>query len=264
MSTITNIEDALGALVATAIYPSGTASPSVANTDILVISGWPIKNKLDAQMAAGKAIVSIFKIRQMERDTSRYPREWQQVSVNNPTLTTTINGQTLTIGGTVSTPQSVMTIIDGQSYVYIVQANDTLNTIAANLGALIPGATVANNTITVNGTHSFIARIGVTGTSGKELKRSEAVFSIATWAPTPAIRAAISDAIDVALADQDFISMPDSYAIRIRYAGTQEIDDPQESKIFRRDLNYLIEYPTVRTETEYTITYPDLNSLTLS
>lgn len=260
MADLTDVENTLVTLAANAVYPNGTSQPSVAGVDVRIYPGWPLPANLDADLAAGKANVSIYPSPQ-EHVTTRFDKQYQQLSMNAATLTATVNnaGTTVTIGGAASTPQSVMVIVNGTGYAYAVQANDTLISIATNIAALIPGANSAGAVITISGAHSLIARIGVTGTSIREVKRQERVFWIITWAPTNIIRASIASAIDVVFAATERLSLPDGYYARLRPMGTRESDDPQKAHLYRRDLMYAVEYATTQTETDYAITDPITN-----
>lgn len=260
MADISDVQNTLVTLVANAVYPNGTSQPSVSGSDIRIFAGWPIPANLDADLAAGKANVSIYATN-IERVTTRFDMSWQELSINTPTLTAIVDssGTRVTIGGTAATSQSVMIILNGTGYAYAVQINDTLNSIATNTAALIPGATVSNNVITVSNAYSLIARIGVTGTGIRELKRQERVFWIITWAPTPSARDIIASAIDVALSATIRIALLDGYYARLRYIGTTPTDDIEKENLYKRSLSYAVEYATTQTETEYSVTDPYVN-----
>lgn len=260
MASIADVEATLGALVEKAVYPDGTSNPSVSGNNIEIVSGWPVKDRLDSVMASGNAIVSIYPLPGMQRNTSRFPRQWQTVSMNAPTLTLTVLNNAVTVGGVASAAQNCMIVVNGEPYAYSVKINDTAETIASNIAAIIPGASSTGAIVTVSPGSSIEARVGVSGTVGKELKRQQSVYQIITWAPTPTARNTISEAIDVLFAETDFLSLPDGFAARLLYQGAKEQDHLQKSRIFRRDLQYLVEYPTTKTETQYTITHPIINT----
>lgn len=52
----------------------------------MVYPGWPVPNQLNSDIAAGKAHVSVFP-RPDERNTTRFPKEWQEVSNDGSTGT---------------------------------------------------------------------------------------------------------------------------------------------------------------------------------
>lgn len=60
MADQTDVADALVTISAVAVYPNGTAQPSVAACDIIVYQGWPNPQTLDADLAAGKCHISVF------------------------------------------------------------------------------------------------------------------------------------------------------------------------------------------------------------
>jgi hypothetical protein len=259
MSSIYDVGTALKELAANAVYPSGTSQPSVADVDVKVVYGWPQKDKLDADILAGKAQVSIFPLNGMERQTNFYQRVWQPLNIPLPTLLLTVANNTITVGGTPSTPESCMVIVNGVGYAYEVQAGDTLATIATALASIIPNASAVGPVITIANAYSIIARVNVAGTSVRPLKTQERIFAITVWAPTPEAREAIGSAIEVLFAATQRIAMNDGFFIQMGYRSTYEEDDLQKGLIYRRDLRYAVEYTTTQTQTDYTITYPYAN-----
>lgn len=139
-------------------------------------------------------------------------------------------------------------LIGNNSYVYAVQANDTLTSIATALAALIPGATNTGPVITLTSSQNLIAvRVGINGSMWREVRRQERMMQIIAWAPTPALRDAIAKVIDAALVDLTFITLTDLSAAHVNYKNSPVIDERQKSALYRRDLNYLIEYSTTET-----------------
>lgn len=254
MANITDVCNALIAQIAQTLYPSGTGQASVAGFGIRVFEGWPNPQALDADLLAGVANVSVYPTAS-ERNTSRYPRDWQQASINAATLTATIVNQTITIGGTISTPQNVSAVVNNQAFVYAVQAGDTLTSIATGLTALIvasvAGATSSGAVITLpTGAKIQSARVGVVGTSLREIRRQERVVQITIWANSPQNRDLVANPIDIALANTNFLTLADGTAARAVYKNSPMVDTYQKSKLYRRDFNYSIEYATTETATD--------------
>lgn len=255
MADLSDVETALVNFVAAAVYPNGTSQPSVADADVRIYRGWPIGDQLDADLAAGKCHVSVYSQPNVERNTTRYPRDVQVLAAPVHTLTVTVDGNVITLGGTVSTPQNVIVLCARNArFVYSVQADDTLATIAAAVAALIaaqfPGTSSSGPTIAVSGAPGIIvARIASQGSTWTEQRRQERGMQITCWCPTPALRDALAPAIDVAFAQIDWLTMPDGGAARIRYERNCESDSAEKVQLFRRDLFYGVEYATATTET---------------
>ena len=268
MADVSDVSNALVTLIAATIYPSGTAQASVAGVGVRVYAGWPNPEQLDTDLRAATPIchVSVF-TRPEERNTTRFTTDWKPVSVNTPTMTLTISGQTVTVGGVVppaNNPHNAMLFANGKPYVYAVLATDTLTTIAASLAALIvidmAGTSAVGAVITMpNSARINGARVGVTGSSMRELRRQERSFQISIWADTFVHRDAIAQAIDTVLAFTTFLTLADSSAGRLIYKGSAVSDDQQKDRLFRRDLTYMVEYATTQTETETQITQEQLN-----
>lgn len=266
MADLTDVANTLVAMIAGIVYPSGTGGPSVAATPIVVYQGWPNPQQLDVDIATGKCHVSVYP-RPEERNTTRFTTDWKPVSVNTPTLTLTAAGQTVTVGGAVppaGNPHNAMVFANGKPYVYAVLVSDTLASIAAALAALIvvdvAGTSAAGAVITLPASARLNrARVGVTGSSMRELRRQERLFQIGIWADTPAHRDAIAQAIDSTLAFTTFLTLPDSSAGRLVYKSSMVSDQFQKDKLYRRDLMYTVEFATTQTETDTQITQEQLN-----
>ena len=188
----------------------------------------------------------------MEQRTTRYPNDWQVKSIPTPALTLTTSGTTITVGGTVSSPLNAAALVNGTAYVYAVQANDTLNSIATALAALINVNTPASSTgpvITIPAAKQLVARVGAVGTAIRETKRQKRGFQITCWCPTPALRDLVVPPIDKALADIEFLSLPDGSGGRLLYERSPVSDRVEREGLYRRDLFYSVEYPTTDTQT---------------
>lgn len=254
MADISDVENALVTLIAQTLYPNGTSQPNVPGVPCVVYPGWPAPAQLDADLKIGKSHVSVFPT-PTERNTTRYLKKWKTLSITAPTLTLTINGQQVTVGGAMPTPFSACNmalLVGGKNYVYAVQLNDTLASIATALAALIavdyPGTASAGSVITLPaGAYATSAKVGTTGTSIREVRRQERVIQITVWTDTPAHRDAIIAAFDPVLADTQFLTLVDGTAARLIYKSSPVTDNFQKAKLYRRDLLYTVEYATTQT-----------------
>jgi hypothetical protein len=276
MSDISDVLTVLVKIAECVLYPNGVTKPSIVNSDIVIYPGWPSSDNLDTDLAAGKTHVSVFP-KAEERNTTRYREKEKVTQAPTTTLTLTVqtasgghllldgggnvlledngflllegNSLAIVVGGTISVPQNVMLRVNGKDYVYAVQASNALVDIAAALATLvavdIPGTSASGNSINVGPTGRVqAARVGGVGTVAKEIRRQEHVVMITVWAATPQLRDTIAAAIDVDLAERRFISMPDGYGARIIYKNSLLVDSLQKAALYRRDLNYTIEFAT--------------------
>lgn len=266
MADLTDVGSALVALVAKTLYPNGTGQPSVAGFGIRAYQGWPNPQQLDDDLKVGIAHVSIYP-RPEERNTTRYSKDWKQLAVNAPTLTLTIAGQQITVGGTVpaaNNPQNVAVVANGQSFVYAATSADTLTSIATALSALIAagiaGTSNAGAVITLPNTARIAAaRVGTNGTMIRELRRQERLFQISIWSETPDNRDAVIRPVDEALAATSFLTLTDRTAARLIYKSSPVNDGYQKDKLYRRDLFYTVEYATTQTTTATQIVTDQIN-----
>ena len=259
MADLSDVEDGLCTLVGAALYPPGVPSdgsvPSIAGVPVRIFPGWPTTDRLDCDLTAGIGNVSVFP-RPQERNTTRYLDKWQSLGTNVKLLFLTIDGQTVTVSGQIppaANPHHVMVAVNGAGYAYLVQPTDSLADIAAALAALIavavPGTTNAGAMITLPPSAVIdAARVGITQTSVNEVRRQERLFQIAIWANSPQMRKAIAVPVDLALAKTRRFVLPDQSVARVIYHNTVESDQAQKQQLYRRDLLYTVEYPTLDTD----------------
>lgn len=255
MASLSDVLNTLTDMVADAVYPNGEMQPSVAGVPVDIFPGWPVRNKLDDTLKAGNAMVSVFPTNKA-RATKKFPADYQQIAETPATLTAMVIGDTVTIGGTVSTPQAVMTIVNGVGYGYQVLMSDTLTTIAQAIAALIPGASSAGVVITVPGARSLTASITTQYTAAKDISRQERVFLISCWAINPQIRDLLLAPIDEALKENYRIQMPDSFYAHVFPVETPTpfLDTLEKQLVYRGDLEFKIQYTTTKTDTFTKIT----------
>ena len=265
MADLSDVETAILAVVARALYPAGTGAPSVVGAPARVYRGWPVAPALGPDLRAGAVNVAIYATNR-EKNTTRYPREWQPLQgPPAPTLTLTVAGDTITVAGTIATPQTVAVIVDGiVAFAYAVQPTDTQVTIATALAALIAadesgqwaGTTSAGAVITVPGASALIGRAGTFGTSIRELKRQIRDIVIHIWANRADLRDQVASVLDPALAAVENLSLPDGTTGRLLYVNSPHSDTVLREAAYLRNLVYSVEYPTTETRTDAAILAP--------
>lgn len=256
MADLSDVSNALGALIGNALYPSGASgeNPSpVAGVPVRVDVGWPSPQTLDAAMSAGKAHVSIYP-RPNERNTTRYPQTWDQSgALQTKTFTFTQAGQVVTVGGIQPSPifygHNFAAFVNGVAYIYRSLESDGVDSIAAALCALIasdvPGTTVSGAAITLpNAARIGPLRVGTQAPVLMELKRQEREYQMIVWAGTPAIRDAVAKPIDVLIPQTKFLTLADGTSARLIYKGSPFNDFDQKQGIYRRDFIVSAEYAT--------------------
>ncbi|MGO9304020.1 MAG: hypothetical protein ACLP3R_10005 [Candidatus Korobacteraceae bacterium] len=249
MADQSDVENALVALAAEAIYPNGSGSPSVPGPDCRIYRGWPNSAALNADLASGVINVTVFPQGEAGRNTTRYSRHWSG-SLPQPTLTISVSGVSVTIGGTSGPGQHAGLLINNSSYVYVSQSGDTPEIVAANLATAARTDWIVNlsgATLTIPGAGSLLARVVADAALMQEVRRQEQGFRITCWCPTPTTRDASASAIDLLLGGFQFISLADGSQGRLQYRGTLVFDQSQDALLYRRDLLYEVEYPTTIT-----------------
>jgi hypothetical protein len=255
MASLMDVLNVLTQNVTNAVYPNGTGNPSTAGIDVTIISGWPIREKVDQILLSGNALINVFPTHKVKIVT-KFERVYQAVTIIPATLTATVIDETVTIGGTVSTPQAVTIIYNGTGYSYQVLISDTLDSIATALAALIPGATAIGPVITTVGAYQLIGRIATSATAAYELSRQDRVFLIRFWTTDPAVRDNLINPVDVYFKKNYRIVLPDGfYGITWPMeAPDPYMDDWEKSLMLIGNLEYKVQYPTTSTDIFTTIT----------
>lgn len=255
MADLIDVENALVALAVQVLYPNGTAQQnSTAGMPVKVYPGWPQANQLDQDLKVGICHVTVFPTA-IERNVTRYPKEWQPLEQHPETITMTVSGRTITVAGSIPSPfyaQNVAVLANNLVFVYATQQGDTMTGIASALAnqiaQAIPGATSSGAVITLPATANLQeARVGAAGTAVREIRRTERVFMITAWCDTPSHRDALCAALDGNFALTERLFMPDQMAARMIYRNSPVFDANQKSLLYRRDLNYSVEFATTQT-----------------
>lgn len=260
MADQSDVENALVAQVATALYPNGEAAPSVPGPDCRIYRGWPTSAALDTDLSAGLINVTVFPMGEPGRNTTRYAQRWLGSTVQ-PTLTISVSGVSVIIGGIAEAGQLAGLLVDSTSYVYRTHAGDTPQIVAANLATSLRAdwiVTVAGATLTIFGAGSVLARVVADASVMQEIRRQEQVFRITCWCPTPATRDCSASAIDLRLAGYQFLALADETMGRLQYHGTLVFDQSQDALLYRRDLLYEVEYPTTIVALQPSMLFGDL------
>lgn len=255
MAFLSDARTALVNAAAAALYPNGTSQPSAVGSTVTVEPGWPIPRQLDAIMAAGNAMISVYKWGNGGKNTTRFlGDDDSQAVIPAAQLTLTVSGNQVTVGGAINAGEAPALRVNYLSYSYAVQAADTVDSVAAALAAMIPNATVNGATITLTDVFDVEAAISVPVTIQEEIGRQTQVFMVIPWAPTPDLRDAISNVLELAFKRQPRIVMPDSTWARLLYHGVIENDGGQKQRIYRRTLLYEVEFALVDPTTSNTVT----------
>lgn len=264
MADLSDVSDALVALLAGAVYPQGTAAPSVIGAGVKIFTGWPLPADLDADLADDLVTISVFPPPNLERVTTRFMTEWHQAAEPVHTIVSTVSasGLLVTLSGAVATPQYVSLIVNDKAYSLAVQAGDSLATLAAGLATLINADTPATSlgaAISIPGAYRLTARVGAPAPLLNEVERTQRSFVITVWAPTPALRTIAGRVARAALASRAFLPLADGSAGALAYGRTDDMDTNQESGIYRRDISYWIEYGQFLVDEGFEVTLPQLN-----
>ncbi|MGI4776952.1 MAG: hypothetical protein ACRYGA_02345 [Janthinobacterium lividum] len=252
---MTDVSAALVGILASAIYPNGTAQPPVGGVPAKIYAGWPSPAELQADLKGKKAHVTVWATPKV-RVTTRRAVAWEQLVAPVPTLAAAVAGTTVTLSGTVTLPQAVAMIVDGKDVAYGVQTGDTLASIAVALAALISAsqsASAAGGVITIPGARKVVARIVANGTSAAEVARELRVFTVSVWADCFDNRDPLAKVITPALALLTRIALPDGTTASVEYAGSRQIDTEQRQGIYRREIDLSIEYATIATRSDTTV-----------
>ena len=252
MAELSDVETALTTLLEGALYPLGTEAPSILGVLTRVYRGWPNPATLNTDLAAGTVNITIFPDPRPQRNTTRYIDRPQPAALVSPTLTVTVSGPAATFGGTAVLGQVAGLLIDNAAFAHRTQSGDTPEGVAATLAAYIRTIRIAQAngaSIAIPGAGSVIGRVVADQFAQAETRRQIQSLRLTCWCPTPALRDRASAAIDLALSQQYFLSLPDGTFARLRGGGTLVFDQSQNANLYRRDLLIEAEYATTASET---------------
>lgn len=245
-----DVEQSLAALIAGVLYPNGTDMASIVDADCRVYRGWPVARVLEEELGRGVVHVTVQPVPGTTRDRTRYSTEWQGKSPA-PSLSAIVDAEVVTFFGFGGLGHVAGVRVDGLAYAYRMRAGDTAALVAAALADQIradrPAIAVGSDLHIENGL-GLVARVVTDGEGGRELRRQASVFRVTMWCPDPMTRDLLASAIDVALAGLTFIDV-NGWACRVQRSGESSTDEGSAGGIWRRDLLYSIEYPTVASET---------------
>lgn len=268
MADLSDVEEALVFTIAAALYPFGPpttatpASPSI-GAPVRVLRGWPDASQLDADLAAGVVTVTVFSMPGHSRPTSRYLDEWRQTSTDVSSLTVSVTGTEITFGGTGGPGQLAgVQLPDGTTYSILAAGSPA--DVASALAALVPGSSASGLVQTMPDSR-FVARVGGPISEEREVRRQQQGFRVILWCPTPALRDTTSCVVDGALAvlDGEFMPLPDGSGGLLKYQGTLPDDVPSKADLWKRTLEYVVEFPTMQRRLTPPILFPRL-SVTLA
>ncbi len=246
MADESDVEVALVAAAAGAVYPGGPTGTPTGGFACRIVRGEPNAEALNADLAAGVVNVSVMLLERMSRNTTRYAAAWQTAAAQAaPSLAVGMAGSVATFSGAGGAGAIVGVRALGQAMTYVTVATDTPASIAAALAQRIAGASANGAALTLPGVggtplavvYGFAATIN-------ETRRQEQGFAVTVLAPTPDARSAVGSVIDQAFAGIDFLTLSDGSAGRLRYRGTQVDDVPSRANLWRRELLYTVEYGT--------------------
>ncbi len=248
-----DVETALATLAASAIYPNGPLASSTIGSLTRIYRGWPNAAALDADLAAGRINMTVFPVTGSIRDTTRYSPDWQAASAT-PTLMASILGDTVTFTGSADPGQLAGLRIAATTYVHRIGPNETLALVAAILAVAVAAdrpALSAGPSITIPGATDLLARTAIDTAATSDLRRQLQTFRITAWCPTPATRDTATATVDATFAATPFLTVTaaatptDTAACRLRYVSTTTFDQSQDAALYRRDLLYSVEFPTL-------------------
>lgn len=267
MATATEVEDAIGALVAAAIYPGGLGAPSVAAMDVLVARGWPQMADLDAALmgSPAQARVAINRMDGMTRDTTRYSRAWRTQSVLAPGVTVALSGGVASFAGSATGGEIAGVQAAGVDYPVLLTAGQTASQVAAALAAAINAgglvvATATGAALTVASLAGDPLTLGAvvvgSGTSARELGRAETEYVIVVFAPSKQARDTLEAAAMLALDQVDRLALSDGPSGPVRFVRARVVDTAELDDLYRVDLHWRIEVGRTQIESGAQMAFP--------
>ena len=121
MADQADVESALAAIVANAVYPDGVSVPSVTGNVCRIYRGFPNTPALDADLAVGVVNVTVMASPGAVKNVTRYPRQWVSVTPVVQVLSVAVTGQAAVFSGTCAVGQLAGIKVNGAVYPYADQ-----------------------------------------------------------------------------------------------------------------------------------------------
>lgn len=249
MCDISDVVALLAQMSAAAAYPNGTAAPSAINAEVQVAGGWPIAAELDAFIARGAAMVTVFP--QAGQSAAVYQVIDDTPYVVQPPVhgvIASVSGTSVTLTGAPGVGEFA-TLIVNSSHTYSSDGKflfTILRALVAAAQAQFPDVTLDGTTITFPTKVRILeCRIGAPATMGRVTHRQRALVTVTIWAATPSARDTLAAAVDVALKAVNRLIMPDGTQAVLAASHTFQRDERQAASIYRRDLVVSVEYATI-------------------
>lgn len=260
MPDLSDIEARMVDTIVAALYPQGTDQESLLGVPCRVYRGWPMPTSLNGDLATGIVNITVAPDIDTGRTTTRFSLDWA-VHHASQALYATVHETTVSLSGEPSVDQSVGILVDGLTHIYRVREGDSIAVIAANLAAMIRSGRAVHlmgSTLSIPGAVQLVARVATGGTAFREARRQERDLRVMAWCPGPEARDQAASAIDSAFAATSFLITSGDIHSRITYKGTSVYDQAQNSQLYRRDLVYTVEYPTILSDDLPAMLFGDL------
>jgi hypothetical protein len=195
------------------------------------------------------------------RNTTRYADDWVAAPPVVPGLSAVVDGELVTFSGVGSAGLVAGVLADECSYVYRLVDGDSAPLVAATIAAAIrENRSVQLNGagFTVPGVGRLLARVAADQRATREVRRQEQEFRVSCWCGSPQLRDVVAGIVDGAFAQIPFMALPDGCVGRLLFQQSVTQDGAENATLYRRDLRYMVDYPTIETQTQPAMLFGDV------
>jgi len=275
MADVGDVAGTLVTLLAAALYPSGVAAGSPLGIGFRIYRGDPTAAVMDTDLRAGYtqtggkytltnaacriAHVTVNPRVGVGRLVPPYVFAPPTIgTIATSTLTATVSGNTVTLGGTITAGQGIALAVNGTLLGSTAGAGDTLATLATTLAGLVNAGTPATATgavITVPASVTLIAAPFVSVTTSTEVERQIQGFQVTIYSSDWNLRDAVGSALTRCIAGTKKITLADGFQGLMRLSPPVSVDDDKPGKelLFVRKLYLQVEFPVTTTTVTSTL-----------
>jgi hypothetical protein len=256
MATLGDLREILAQQIAALMYPNGIEQPPIVTVPgtVKIVPSWPKAVDLSLQKlapppdGAGNLIIAVQDT--ANRDVTRYEPLSYLVQKGVPTLAwaASADGRTITLSGTVTTPQNLAIIIGDVDFTYSVQAGDSIASIIAALAALInptiPVDPDANSLYFPNSGNAIevVARVGSFSKYVTLTGQYKATMCVAIWCGHDAARQQVVRTIKPMLDLMRRVTLPDGTIGTFGTGREVTITDMEGMGVESTRLLYTVDY----------------------
>lgn len=274
MTDISDVQKKLIATLAAVLVPGAETYGSQAVASSLIVDGQPVPVRIFrgsptpdelkdevAEPGSRSCIITVNPEPGMSRHTASMLRYgWRETCRVPVTVALSVSTNVVTVSGEGTAGQVVGVGYGGEGWSHRCEGAESAGEIAAALAALIPGASVSGDQLTLDTTGGIKAEVVGDVTVVRELGQLSQAFRIDVFAPNPKVRDKVGAMIAPIMAGVRSLAFDDgSYSSIISIGPTWIDDQSQKTGVWKRWQRVDLNFPITETAVQPAVLHLRLN-----